>query len=230
MSGGGCTMRLANIDCDNPGRALDDIPERPTIKQCVREYISAFFMNAKHFVGHWNTNSPHFPIVQAPSKRSDTLIEREHFMAARNLKEIYTDMRPVWKSLFCDSQSIFQDPKEALAFFLLSRTAISAFYHERVRWIRENAWCWYHTETPLLPEIHFEPKLLANSMGRQIMRLSTRPTIVLELLTVADPEYYPDGIHPADEEAEFLFIDQTSSEVEWRRGLHTERSQLILTQ
>lgn len=223
-------MRLANIDCDNPGRALDDIPERPTIKQCVRDYISAFFMNAKHFVRLWNTDFLEPPIILAPSNHSYTHVSVEHLAAARGMQTIYTDMRPVWKYLFHQSQSIFQNPKEALAFFLLNRAAISTFYHRGVRWIRENAWCWYHTETPLRPEIHFEPKLLANSTGRQIMRLSTRPTIVLELLTVADPEYYPDGIHPADEEAEFLFIDQTSSEVEWRRGLHTERSQLILTQ
>jgi hypothetical protein len=196
----------------------------------VREYISAFFMNAKHFVKQWNTDFLNPPVVRAPSERSNAHIEREHLTAARNLKKIYTDMRPVWKYLFHLCQSIFQNPNDALAFFLLSRASISAFYIKEVRWTRENAWCWYHTSTHLRPEIHFEPKLLANNMGRQIMHLLVGPTIVLELLTVADPQYYPDGVHPADEEAESLFIDQISSEVEWRRGLHTERSQLILTQ
>lgn len=187
-------------------------------------------MKSEFFVKIWNRNPAHVPLFVAPTAPSKFLFNKNHLQAARGLKAIYTNMTELWKHLFQQSQSMYSNPKTALAYFLFCRCALSVHYSTQVRWLRENAWCWYHTPTLLDEESHFEPKILANFAGRQIHRLTAKTMIVLELLTVADPKYCPQNVDICDSKAEFIIIDQISSEIEWRRGLHTSRSQIILTQ
>lgn len=126
--------------------------------------------------------------------------------------KIYSRMFPVWRALWRATPD--QEPKKKLALFLSLRASIQAAEPPLHTDIKDQAWGWYHTKTPGFPKVHLEPKILSNRHGRTVHGHWTFTLICSELLTVID-------LGNAD-----LEIDEVSSEQEWRRGLHSERSQI----
>lgn len=123
----------------------------------------------------------------------------------------YTRMFPVWRALWRATPDL--EPKKKFALFLSFRASIQAVELPIVSEIKDQAWCWYHTKTPGFREVHVEAKILTDRRGRSLHGRYTLPMIYSELLTIIDLE-------------DDLEIDEVSSEQEWRRGLHSERSQI----
>lgn len=138
-----------------------------------------------------------------------------------NLLQLYTRMTPVWRALW-NALNKFE-PKQRFNKFLGIRAEIDAIRDNIVCAIRTQAWCWYHTKTPGWQTTHLEPKLLTDGQNRSLHRSFTKTLIDSELLTNFDLKDIPRGTQASD------FIDELSSEQEWRRGLHSERSLLKLT-
>lgn len=163
------------------------------------------------------------PLEPATWLRTWETLNEYDLLKAREAEAIYTTMTKIWRRIHQQALADFKNPKLAWKAFLLRRSVIRAVYPRKDRWLREHAWCWYHTTTPLIDEVHFEPKVLTNCRGERLLRNSVT-TIILELLTVEVDRNLKGNIFD-----ETGLIDQITSEVEWRRGLHSERSLLVLT-
>lgn len=134
-----------------------------------------------------------------------------------NTKTLYTDMRIVWKKLFDETAKHASSIKERMALFFSIRSQIFHYGQTMGVWVvMKQSWCWYHPCDDF--GVRVEITVLANQDGMHLNRQG-KSRILREVLNITSlPSRHTEWM-----------LDEVSAEIEWRRGLNTKRSLLVLT-
>lgn len=138
-------------------------------------------------------------------------------------------MRYAWNRLYDANASSVGTEKERMVLFLKVRAEIFNYSRPMVVWgALMHSWGWSHIFSEYTEEEEVRATILAGSFGHNLSARDQTYMIICELLTVCEmPARHV--LMTVDRQNEIEVIDQISSEIEWRRGLHTERSLLVLT-
>lgn len=183
-------------------------------------------MNAREFCLRWNEEN-RFNKTGPRILGTDDLFSHRHDSPLAygtltyirvNTKTLYTDMRSVWRKLFNETADHASSIKERMALFFSVRAEIFHYGQTMGVWaVMKQSWCWYHPRDDF--GIRTEITILTNQDGSSF-GIHGCARILSEILNITS---VPDRFRIA------WRLDEVSAEIEWRRGLHTERSLVVLT-
>lgn len=187
-------------------------------------------VSAREFCLAWNLT--HNELVLATT---DILsVSRYGGIPAPNLRilsscRMYASMRYAWNRLYEALATSVCTEKERMALFLRVRAKIFNYSRPIVVWgALRHSWGWSHVFSEYTGKEEVRATILSDELGHNLHTRTRTYVIICELLTVCEmPERHV--LEGVDHQNENEVFDQISSEVEWRRGLHSDRRNLVLT-